>query len=181
MYAVQDAKEKVARELALVDFVRKASRKIVSLVEDYININKPQEPLTIDRHMFEIEIVCGKGQLMTTLKGEQLIYPNEEHQRLKQTFKINNQLNDKIISVLKKQPHYPLRTPFSCLVEYKGYTALATLMPTLDPTHTANPQHLKSIAQIAPLHKLRLNDFSSHGQTYTLVQPLAAFKISKTD
>ena len=73
----------MGRELALVDFVRKASKKASGLVQDYIDLNKPQQSLVVDRHMFEIEIVCERGRLMTTAQGEQLIYPNEEHQRLK--------------------------------------------------------------------------------------------------
>ena len=90
-------------------------------------------------------------------------------------------MSEKIFSILKKQPDFPLRAPFCCLIEYKGYTALAKLMPALDSKHTINPHQLKGFGSNMPLFKFTFNDFSCHGQTYTLAQPHTPFKISQTD
>jgi hypothetical protein len=67
---------------------------------------------------------------MRTEGRERLIYSNEEHQRLKRTFKVYNHLSSIIVTILKKKPSYPLRVPFCCLIEYKGYSAIAKIVPS---------------------------------------------------
>jgi hypothetical protein len=107
---------RIAKELEWADFVTAASRNATDLITHYIDINRPKESVTIDRNMFEIEIVCERGRLIRTEGSERLVYPNENHQRLKRSFKIYNQINEIILVILKKKPHFPLRVPFACLV-----------------------------------------------------------------
>ena len=139
----------------------KASKKATELIVHYIDFSRPRESVSIDRNMFEIEIVCERGKLIRTDGSDRLIYPNENHQRLKRTFKIYNQLTDTILSVLKKKPSFPLRAPFACLVEYKGYTALAKIVPPLQD-RSINAQALKLLGTNFPLYNLALKDFSAN-------------------
>jgi hypothetical protein len=70
--------------------------------------------------------------------------------------------------------------PFACLVEYKGYTALARIIPPLRD-HSLNAQHLKLLASSIPLYNLTLSDFECRGITYSIVQPTIYFKPTKED
>lgn len=117
---------------------------------------------------------------MRTEGSERLVYPNDNHQRLKRNFKILNQLNEQLLSLLKKKPQCPLRVPFACLVEYKGYSALAKIVPPLQD-HSVHAQQLKFLGPNLPLYNLTLNDFECHSATFAIVQPTIYFKISKED
>ena len=83
-------KERIARELALAEYIKKASSKVTDIVMNYIDSNKPKESIKLDRNAFEIEIVCDRGRIIRTEGDERLVYKNENHQRLKRTFKIYN-------------------------------------------------------------------------------------------
>lgn len=130
--------------------------------------------------MFEIEIVCERGRVIRTEGSERLIYPNENHQRLKRCFKIYNHINEIILTILKKKPSFPLRIPFACLVEYKGYTALAKMVPPLK-NHTVNTQYLKMLGPSIPVYNLALSDFECHGAVYSILEPTLYFKATKED
>jgi len=72
-------------------------------------------------------------------------------------------MTSKIISILKKKSDFPLRVPFCCLVEYKGYTALAKIMPDLQQKNTLNAHLLKGLGQSVPLVNFDYKDFTCHG------------------
>jgi hypothetical protein len=180
LYRNVDVKERISKELQLAEFVGKASRKATDLIVQYIDFNRPRESLNIDRNMFEIEIVCERGRVIRTEGSERLIYPNENHQRLKRSFKIYNQLNEIILNILKKKPSFPLRVPFACLVEYKGYTALARMIPPLRD-NSVNGQYVRLLGPAVPVYNLAIFDFECHGSVYSILQPTIYFKASKED
>ncbi len=146
----------------------------------YIDESKPKKSIKIERFVFDIEIVCAQGKLMRTEGRERLIYPNEEHQRLKRTFKIYNQLNNSIISILKKKSGYPLRVPFCCLIEYKGYTALAQILPVRQ-SPSSHKHLLKPLGPDFPACNYRLTDFEENKEKYCLLSVATAYKSTKSD
>lgn len=52
LYKSSNLKERIAKELELAEFVRKASRKASDMVTHYIDLNRPRESLKIDRNLF---------------------------------------------------------------------------------------------------------------------------------
>lgn len=84
------------------------------------------------------------------------------------------------MSILKKKPSFPLRVPFACLVEYKGYTALAKIAPPLRDS-SLNAQYLKFLGPEVPVYNLKLNDFDCRGTICSIIQPTIFFKPTKED
>jgi hypothetical protein len=63
-----------------------------------------------------------------------------------------------IIVIIKKKPNFTLRVPFCCLVEYKGYTALAQILPAKQyPSKELTL--LKVLGSDIPSYNLKLTDF----------------------
>ncbi len=93
---------------------------------------------------------------MQTEGTHRLLYGNEQHQRLKRTFKAYNQLTEIILNILKKKPSFALRVPVCCLIEYKGYSALAQIMPAR-LTPTSNVQLLRTLGSDIPTYNLKLH------------------------
>jgi hypothetical protein len=118
--------------------------------------------------MFTIEIVCEAGKILNIDGQERLIYSNKNHQRLKQEFKINNKIQEDIINILKKKNDFPLRVPLTYLIEYKGYTILAKLMPDLRPIKIEKVvKYLKSLPELKAIDLHEYKEFTD--QTLNLI------------
>ena len=164
----------------MAEFVRRASRQAAAIISAYIDENRPKRSLKLERHIFEIEIVCERGRTLQTEGTHRLLYGNEQHQRLKRTFKAYNQLTEVVLHALKRKPGYGLRVPLCCLVEYKGYSALAQIVPAR-LTPASNPQLLRTLGPDLPTYNLKLHEFSSHREKFYLATVDLPYKCSKED
>lgn len=85
-----------------------------------------------------------------------------------------------ILLQLKKKPNFALRVPFCCLVEYKGYSALATIVPSR-LTPSKNIGILKALGGEVPAYNLRVRDFKAKDLDCCLVTVATTYKSTKQD